>query len=66
MTCIYFLPQIQTNLGNWIDADKPQDTFEKAEEILIGFVFNSRITNSRIQQVSCSEKTYQRKPCCGK
>lgn len=66
MTCIYYVPQVLTSLGSWIDADKPQATFELADSQRLKWSGNTRTKGFRVQQVSCNKPDKNYKPCCGR
>lgn len=62
--CVLFVPQVQINIGQWIEVGIPTSSLEEALAQKANFPLGHRLTAFRVIQTSCLKQNIQRK-CCG-
>lgn len=64
MTCVFYLPQIQTMTGQWVDVGQASESKQEVEQKRAEYENNSRVKAFRIVQTTCKDKVIRR-ACCG-
>jgi hypothetical protein len=63
--CVLFIPQVQTNTGQWIEVGIPVSSFEEASAQKSNFPLGYKLVAFRVIQTSCLKQNIQRR-CCGR
>ena len=64
MSCVLFIPQVQTPSGQWINVGEPVESFSEADNKRFDYVGNNRIIGFRVLQTSCNDLV--NRSCCGR